>query len=305
MTKNFTETFTLGHSPDPDDAFMFYAIAKNKIDLRGYRFEHRLEDIQTLNERARRGELHISAISVHAYAYVTDKYALLPCGASMGDGYGPVLVRKPPTSNIEHRTSNASTPQGFNSSSSDETARELLRDCTIAVPGKLTSAFLALQLFLGEFDFTVVPFDRIFDAVQTGRADAGLIIHEGQLTYAQSGFEKIVDLGDRWKRQTGLPLPLGGNILRKDIPLPVRRDLTEIIRESIEYGLMHRDEAVAYSLAFARDMNQQLASRFIGMYVNEFTREYGATGRAAIRRFLADAHEKKYIGVPIEIEFVQ
>jgi 1,4-dihydroxy-6-naphthoate synthase len=298
MTKNSTKIFTLGHSPDPDDAFMFYAIAKNKIDLRGYRFEHRLEDIQTLNERARRGELHISAISVHAYAYVTDKYALLPCGASMGDGYGPLIVRK-------RRNSSGSTLERFNASMSDDGIRELLHEYTIAVPGKLTSAFLALQLFLGEFDFTVVPFDRIFDAIQTGRADVGLIIHEGQLTYAQSGFEKIVDLGDWWKRQTGLPLPLGGNVVRTDIPLPVRRDLTEIIRESIEYGLTHRDEAVAYSLAFARDMNQQLASRFIGMYVNEFTRDYGAIGRAAIRRFLADAHEKHYIGVPVEIQFVE
>src|SRR5438128_8174699 len=305
MTKHIPDRFTLGHSPDPDDAFMFYAMAENKIDLRGYRFDHRLEDIQTLNERARRGELHISAISIHAYAYVADKYALLPCGASMGDGYGPVVVRKCRSPNARRRTSNASILQVFQPSTSDESARETLHDCTIAVPGKLTSAFLALQLFLGEFDFTVVPFDRIFDAVQTGRADAGLIIHEGQLTYAQSGFEKIVDLSDWWKRQTGLPLPLGGNVVRKDIPLPVRRDLTEIIRESIEYGLMHRDEAVAYSLAFARDMNQQLASRFIGMYVNEFTRDYGATGRAAIRRFLADAHEKKYIGVPIEIQFVE
>ena len=188
---------------------------------------------------------------------------------------------------------------------SDDDIRELLHDCTIAVPGKLTSAFLALQLFLGEFDFTVVPFDRIFDAVQTGHADAGLIIHEGQLTYAQSGFEKIVDLGDWWKRQTGLPLPLGGNVLRKDIPAAVRRDLSEIIRESIEYGLMHRNEAVDYSLAFARDMNQQLASRFIGMYVNEFTRDYGAIGRAAISKFLTDAHDKGYIGVPVELEFVE
>ena len=224
----------------------------------------------------------------------------------MGYGYGPLVVRKRQDGETaKRRNSSGSTLQRFNASMSDDDIRELLHHCTIAVPGKLTSAFLALQLFLGEFDFTVVPFDRIFDAVQTGRADAGLIIHEGQLTYAQSGFEKIVDLGDWWKRQTGLPLPLGGNIVRKDIPLPVRRDLTEIIRESIEYGLMHRDEAVAYSLAFARDMNQQLASKFIGMYVNEFTRDYGATGRAAIRRFLADAHEKKYIGVPIEIQFVE
>jgi 1,4-dihydroxy-6-naphthoate synthase len=277
---------------------MFYAIAQNKIDLRGYRFEHRLEDIQTLNEWARRGELHISAISIHAYAYVTEKYALLPCGASMGDGYGPVVVRK-------RRKSNASTLQRFNASTSDDGIRELLGDCMIAVPGKLTSAFLALQVFLGGFKFIVVPFDRIFEAVENGSADAGLIIHEGQLTYARSGFEKIVDLGEWWKRQTGLPLPLGGNVVRKDIPPPVRRALSEIIRESIDYGLMHRDEAVSYSLAYARDMNAQLASRFIGMYVNEFTRDYGETGRAAIRRFLTDAHEKGYINAPIELEFVE
>jgi 1,4-dihydroxy-6-naphthoate synthase len=304
MTKDPTGTFTLGHSPDPDDAFMFYAIAKNKINLRGYRFEHRLEDIQSLNERARRGELDISAISIHAYAYIADKYALLSCGASMGDGYGPVLITKHRTSNIEDPTSNSLTLQGVNSPRSDESARDLLRDRTIAVPGKLTSAFLTLQLFLGDFEFTVVPFDRIFDAVESGNADAGLIIHEGQLTYAQRGFEMMADLGEWWKRQTGLPLPLGGNVVRKDIPPPVRRDLNEIIRESIEYGLMHREEAVAYSLAFARDMNQQLASRFIGMYVNKFTLDYGTIGRAAIKRFLGDAHEKKYINVPIEIEFV-
>ena len=231
---------------------MFYAIAQNKIDLRGYQFEHRLEDIQTLNERARRGELHISAISIHAYAYVTDKYALLPSGASMGDGYGPIVVRK-------RRIAD------------DDCVRQILHGCTIAVPGKLTSAFLALQLFLGEFKFIVVPFDRIFDAVENGSADAGLIIHEGQLTYKRSGFEKIVDLGEWWKGQTGLPLPLGGNVVRKDIPPVVRRDLSEIIRESIDYGLTHRDEAVAYSFAYARDMNVQLASKFIGMYVNEFT----------------------------------
>src|SRR6185503_17583367 len=184
MTENTTETFTLGHSPDPDDAFMFYAMAQGKIDLLGYRFEHRLEDIQTLNERAQRGELHISAISIHAYAYVADKYALLPCGASMGDGYGPLVIRKHST-NIERSTP---TQEGD--------ARDWLRSGTIAVPGKMTSAFLALQLFLGEFKFIVVSFDQIFDAVESGRADAGLIIHEGQLTYARSGFEKIVDLGE-------------------------------------------------------------------------------------------------------------
>jgi 1,4-dihydroxy-6-naphthoate synthase len=287
ITNASTKVFTLGHSPDPDDAFMFYAMAENKIDLRGYRFDHSLEDIQTLNERARRGELHISAISIHAYAYVADKYALLPCGASMGDGYGPVVVRK------------------IRNSGQDADPREWLRRCTIAVPGEMTSAFLALQLFLGKFDYLVVRFDEIFDAVKSGRADAGLIIHEGQLTYAQSGFEKIVDLGEWWKRETGLPLPLGGNVVRKDIPPAVRHDLSEIIRESIDYGLAHRDEAVRHSLAYARGMGANLTGKFIGMYVNEFTRDYGETGRAAIRKFLTAAHDKSYIEVPIEIEFAE
>jgi 1,4-dihydroxy-6-naphthoate synthase len=294
MIKSPTETFALGHSPDPDDAFMFYAIAKDKIDLRGYRFEHRLEDIQTLNERARRGELHISAISIHAYAYVADKYALLPCGASMGDGYGPIVIRKHPTPDVQCSAANQ-----------EGDVFESLRSGTIAVPGKMTSAFLTLKLCLREFNFIVVPFDKIFDAVESGRADAGLIIHEGQLTYARSGFEKIIDLGEWWKRKTGLPLPLGGNVVRKDIPLAVRRDISQIIRESIDYGLTHRDEAVSYSLAYARDMNSQLASKFIGMYVNDFTRDYGEIGRTAIRRFLSDGYENGHIELPIELEFVE
>src|SRR4051812_1492566 len=285
MTKKTIENFTLGHSPDPDDAFMFYAIAKDKIDLRGYQFEHRLEDIQMLNERAQRGELHISAISIHAYAYVADKYALLPCGASIGDGYGPLVVRKRSMLNVE-------SPASIEDPIDDSGAREFLNGKKIAVPGKMTSAFIALQLFLGQFDFIVVRFDKIFDAVESGRADAGLIIHEGQLTYARAGFEKIVDLGEWWKRKTGLPLPLGGNVVRKDIAPPQRRDISEIIRGSIDYGLTHRDEAVAYSLAFARDMNSQLASKFIGMYVNEFTRDYGESGRATIRKFLSAGYEK-------------
>jgi 1,4-dihydroxy-6-naphthoate synthase len=289
MTKKRGETFTLGHSPDPDDAFMFYAMAENKIDLRGYRFDHCLEDIQTLNERAQRGELHISAISIHAYPYVAKNYALLPCGASMGDGYGPVVVQKLSTLNSQLSTPNA----------------DLLRERVIAVPGEMTSAFLALQLFLGRFDYIVVPFDRIFDAIMSGRADAGLIIHEGQLTYAQAGFEKVVDLGEWWKRETGLPLPLGGNVVRKDIPPAVRHDLSEIIRESIDYGLAHREEAVRHSLAYARDMSTKLTGEFISMYVNEFTRDYGETGRAAIRKFLTHAHDKGYIDVPIEVEFVE
>ena len=297
MRKHITDRFTLGHSPDPDDAFMFYAIAENKIELRGYRFEHCIEDIQTLNERAQRGELHVSAISIHAYAYVADKYALLPCGASMGDGYGPVVVTKPSTSNIQHPTSNASM--------TDDSARELLRQCVIAVPGQMTSAFLALQLFLGEFDFVIVPFDQIFDTVKNGRADAGLLIHEGQLTYADAGFERVIDLGKWWKGHTGLPLPLGGNVIRKDIPAAVRRDLGEIIRESIDYGLAHRDEAVRHSLAYARGMDANLTSKFVGMYVNEFTRDYAETGRAAVRKFLTEARDNGYIDVPVELEFVE
>ena len=294
MKEEKTEVFTLGHSPDPDDAFMFYAMAQNKIDLRGYRFEHRLEDIQTLNERAVRGELHISAISIHAYAYVAHKYALLSCGASMGDGYGPIIVRKRLTPNSQRTTSDE-----------DAAVREFSIGKKIAVPGKMTSAFLALQLFLGEFDYVVVPFDQIFDALRSGQADLGLIIHEGQLTYAKSGFEKIVDLGSWWKAQTGLPLPLGGNVVRKDIPKPVRHDLSEIIRESIDYGLAHREEAVRHSLPYARDMDVKLAGKFIGMYVNEFTRDYGEVGRDAIRRFLAEAHNKGYTSAPIEVEFVE
>ena len=287
------DVITLGHSPDPDDAFMFYAIAENKIDLRGYRFEHRLEDIQTLNERALRGELHISAISIHAYAYVSKSYALLPCGASMGDGYGPIIIEKRATSNIQHSTLN------------EAERRDFLNGKKIAVPGRMTSAFLALQLFAGEFDHVVVPFDQIFDEVKTGRADAGLIIHEGQLTYAKAGFQKIVDLGAWWKRETGLPLPLGGNVVRKDIPRAVQHHLAQIIRESIDYGLAHWDEAVRHSLPYARDMGADLAGKFIGMYVNEFTRDYGEIGRAAIRKFLGDAHAKGFINAPIEVEFVE
>jgi 5,8-dihydroxy-2-naphthoate synthase len=314
------EVFTLGHSPDPDDAFMFYAIAENKIDLRGYRFEHQLEDIQTLNERALRGELHISAISIHAYAYIGDKYALLPCGASMGDGYGPIVIRKHPT-----RLRNATARQALNSEMLPEQAaqlrkasragssmlkedvdlREWLRNCTIAVPGRMTSAFLALQLYLGNFRHVVIPFDEIFDAVKSSRADAGLIIHEGQLTYAQSGFTKIVDLGEWWKRETGLPLPLGGNVLRKNIPPDVRHDLGEIIRKSIDYGLAHRAEAVRHSLPYARDMNVELAGKFIGMYVNDYTRDYGEVGRTAIRKFLGEAQRAGYIDNQFEIEFVE
>jgi 1,4-dihydroxy-6-naphthoate synthase len=280
------EILTLGHSPDPDDAFMFYAMAAKKIDLRGYRFEHRLEDIQTLNERALRAELHISAISIHAYAYVTDKYALLPCGASMGDGYGPLIVA------AEANSAKASEP------------RDWLRERLIAIPGEMTSAFLALRLYLEDFKHLVVPFDQIFEAVKTGRADAGLIIHEGQLTYAGAGFRKVLDLGEWWKKRTGLPLPLGGNVVRKDIPPEIRRELLIIVRESIEFGLAHRAEALEHSMPYARDMDSALASKFIGMYVNNYTRDYGETGREAIRRFLGEAGAAGYINRDIAVEFV-
>jgi len=286
-----SNVFTLGHSPDPDDAFMFYAMAENKIDLRGYRFEHRLEDIQTLNERALRGELHISAISIHAFASVSDRYALLPCGASMGDGYGPMVV--------------TAGTEGLGADASDEEIRCWLRNRKIAIPGRMTSAYLALQLYLGGFDHSVVPFDQIFEAVKNRRAAAGLIIHEGQLTYSQSGFFKVLDLGERWKRETGLPLPLGGNVLRKDIAPAVQRDLLEIMRESIDFGLAHRAEAVQHSMPYARDMDANLAGKFIGMYVNDYTRDYGLTGRRAVREFLQMAHRRGYLEKAPAVEFVE
>jgi len=290
MSDRGARIYLLGHSPDPDDAFMFYAMAEHKIDLRGYQFEHQLEDIQTLNERAMRGELDISAISIHAYAYVSDRYALLPCGASMGDGYGPMLV---------------ATDLSASPAASPNELRDWLRGRTIAVPGKMTSAYLALQLFLGQFEHVVVPFDQIFAVVKSGRAAVGLIIHEGQLTYAAAGFKKLLDLGEWWKTRTGLPLPLGGNVLRKDLPLEVRRDLSQIIGESIDYGLAHRDDALRHSLPYARDMNATLAGKFIGMYVNDYTRDYGATGRLAIREFLRAGSELGLVPATGEVEFVE
>ncbi len=270
---------------------MFYAMAENKIDLRGYQFRHQLEDIQTLNERARRGELHLSAISIHAYAFVSEQYALLPCGASMGDGYGPMLV--------------ATDIAGLPASAADDEIRAWLRGRKIAIPGLMTSAYLALQLYLGEFDYIVVPFDEIFEKVKSGQADVGLIIHEGQLTYARSGFTKIIDLGEWWKRETALPLPLGGNVLRKDIPLEVRHDLLAIMQESIEYGLAHREAGVSHSMPYARDMDASLASEFIGMYVNDYTLDYGDKGRAAIREFLGRAQAQGYLDRKVELEFVE
>ena len=278
-------TLTLGHSPDPDDAFMFYGLAKDLVPAHGLRFEHILQDIQTLNERATRGELDISAISIHAYARVSDQYALLPSGASMGDGYGPMLVAK----------------QMY---SRDDLARK-----KIAVPGTMTSAFLALQLWLGkpaaDFQFIVVPFDQIFAAVRAGRADAGLIIHEGQLTFQNEGLVCCADLGVWWGRENdGLPLPLGGNVIHKRHDPARRKIISDILTASIQYSLDHRAEAVQHALQYARDMGRDLADKFVGMYVNHWTLDYGERGRESIRRFLGQAHERGLIPHRPELEFV-
>lgn len=276
---------TLGHSPDPDDAFMFYGLARGLIAAHGFRFEHILQDIQTLNERATRGELDISAISIHAYAHVSDKYALLPSGASMGDGYGPVLVAKREFSKAE-------------------IARK-----RIAVPGTMTSAFLALELWLGvparEFDYVVVPFDQVFGAVRSGQAEVGLIIHEGQLTYQNEGLRLCEDLGIWWGRENdGLPLPLGGNVIHKRISPRDRKSVADILAASIAYSLDHRAEAVQHALQYARDMGCELADKFVGMYVNHWTLDYGEKGRESIRRFLARAFECGLIPHRQELEFV-
>jgi 1,4-dihydroxy-6-naphthoate synthase len=276
---------TLGHSPDPDDAFMFYALAKDLIATHGFQFEHILQDIQTLNERATRGELDISAISLHAYAYVCDQYALLPSGASMGDGYGPMLVAR-------ERFSKA------------EVARQ-----RIAVPGTMTSAFLALQLWLGkpaaELNFVVVPFDQIFQAVRSGQADVGLIIHEGQLTYEKEGLKVCEDLGAWWGRENdGLPLPLGGNVIHKRFDPATRKAISDTLTASIQFSLDHRAEAVQHALQYARDMGRELADKFVGMYVNHWTLDYGEKGRESIRRFLGCAHGAGLIPRQPELEFV-
>ncbi len=284
-----SEALSLGHSPDPDDAFMFFALAENKINTHGWSFEHVLQDIQTLNERATRGELAISAISIHAYAYVLDKYALLPCGASMGDGYGPMLVVR----------------KGVEFPTEPTALLEWLHTQTIAVPGLMTSAYLSLRLYMGEAKTVVIPFDEIFAAVTDKRADVGLIIHEGQLTYAQEGFEKVLDLGEWWKAETGLPLPLGGNVIRKDFTPQERSEINGVLRESIEYGLEHRAAGVAHALPLGRGMGEDLADKFIGMYVNDYTLDYGDSGRAAIREFLGRAHKAGLIPAPVALEFVE
>jgi 1,4-dihydroxy-6-naphthoate synthase len=276
---------TLGHSPDPDDAFMFYGLAKHLIADGGFEFRHILQDIQTLNERATRGELDITAISIHAYAYVSDQYALLPTGASMGDGYGPMLVAR----------------RGL--------SREEVGAARIAVPGTMTSAFLALQLWLGrpakEINYVVVPFDQIFQTVKSGGAEVGLIIHEGQLTYQNEGLQVCADLGAWWSRENdGLPLPLGGNVIHKRFDPPTRRAISDVLTASIRFSLEHRPEAVQHALQYARDMGRELADRFVGMYVNHWTLDYGEKGRESIRRFLARGHRMGVIFRLPELEFV-
>ena len=280
-----TLSLSLGHSPDPDDAFMFYALAKDLLPTPGLRFEHILQDIQTLNERATRGELDISAISIHAYAHVSDTYALLPSGASMGDGYGPMLV------------------------SARRRSRDEVIRSRIAVPGRMTSAFLALQLWLGrraeDLDIVVVPFDQIFAAVKRGDAEVGLIIHEGQLTYRNEGLELCEDLGIWWGRENdGLPLPLGGNVIHKRHAPDLRRRVSDILTASIRYSLDHRPEAVDHALQWARDMGVELADRFVGMYVNHWTLAYGDKGRESIRRFLSRGQAMGVIPKAPPLEFV-
>lgn len=265
---------------------MFYGLAKELIPTHGFGFQHILQDIQTLNERATRGELDISAVSIHAYAHVSDQYALLPSGASMGDGYGPMLVAK----------------QKF---SRDEISRR-----KIAVPGTMTSAFLALQLWLGkssgDFEFVVVPFDRIFQTVREDRADVGLIIHEGQLTYQNEGLVLCEDLGVWWGRENdGLPLPLGGNVIHKRFEPAMRKTISDILTASIQFSLDHRPEAVQHALQYARDMGRDLADKFVGMYVNHWTLDYGERGRESIRRFLGQAFERRLIPHRQELEFVE
>jgi 1,4-dihydroxy-6-naphthoate synthase len=277
----------VGHSPDPDDAFMFYALAKGRIDTGRYRFEHELVDIETLNRRAVEGELELTALSVHAYAYLSDRYVLCSCGASMGDRYGPMVVAR-------------------RNMTLDDLAR-----ATIAVPGLRTTAYLALRLCLdADFEQVVVPFDRILDAVADGkyeghRIDAGLIIHEGQLTYADQRLQLVVDTGQWWFEHTGLPLPLGANGIRKDLGPEAVRDVHRLLHESIQYGLEHRDEALAYAMSFGRGLSRSKADRFIEMYVNQWTLDLGPIGRQAVARLLTEGHKAGVIPRLVVPEFVE
>jgi 1,4-dihydroxy-6-naphthoate synthase len=277
----------VGHSPDPDDAFMFYALANNRLDTGEYEFAHELVDIETLNRRAFQAELELTAVSIHAYAYLHDKYVLCTCGASMGDGYGPMVVARDAI-NAAH-----------------------LRDCRIAVPGKLTSAYLALRLCIGsDFESVEVPFDQIIPAVVTGefrgqKIDAGLIIHEGQLTYGEHRLRLIADLGRWWKDRTGLPLPLGANALRKNLGPETIREVQRLLKASIEYGLAHREEALRYALRYGRDLNDQQADQFVGMYVNDWTLDFGPRGRQAVSLFLEEGYKAGVLPELVDPEFVK
>jgi 1,4-dihydroxy-6-naphthoate synthase len=270
----------LGHSPDADDAFMFWALAENRIDTRGFEFEHVLKDIQTLNEWALEGRLEVTAISLHAYPFVQDRYALLPHGASIGSGYGPVVVARRPLTKDE------------------------LRGVEIAIPGTMTTAFLVLRMYLGEFAYRVVPFDEIDDEVKGGDAEAGLLIHEGQLTYEAEGLKKVVDLGEWWLLETGLPLPLGANVARRDLGPECLHDLSEVLAESIRAGLANRREAMQYALQFGRGLDFDLGDRFVGMYVNDLTQDYGEEGREAVRELMRRGEAIGAFDRPVNVDFV-
>jgi len=271
----------LGHSPDPDDAFMFYGLATGAMDSGPYQFTHILQDIQTLNERAMKSELEITAISLHAYPYVAKNYALTACGCSMGDNYGPMIVAKKPFTLDE------------------------LKDKRIAIPGTMTTAFLAASIAIGKgFRNVVKPFDKILEYVEAGYADAGLIIHEGQLTFAKHGLVCCVDLGKWWMEKTGLPLPLGGNVIRRDLGMARMLEITAILKKSIQFSLDHRKEAVQYALRFGRDLNVDLADEFVGMYVNKWTLDYGPTGRQAVNRLLDEGAAIGMVPKCTPVEFI-
>lgn len=273
-----TETIRIGHSPDSDDAFMFYALAKDLIPTGGFEIVHVIEDIETLNRRALAAELEVTAISVHAYAYVAKDYALMPCGASIGDQYGPLVVSKSPL--------------------------ESLAGKRIAIPGEMTTAYLTLSLFQPDFEAVVRPFDKILDAVQQDEVEAGLIIHEGQLTYLREGFHKVIDLGEWWYAETGLPLPLGANVIRRDLGTEKIRKISALLKASIQYSLDHRDSGLEYAMTYARDMETALADKFVGMYVNDYTLDYGEKGRAGVQELLQRGHAAGIIPHRVEADFV-
>jgi 1,4-dihydroxy-6-naphthoate synthase len=280
-TKPETRTISVAHSPDSDDAFMFYGLATNKLETEGLKFEHTLKDIQTLNEDAKNGVFDVTAISFHAYAYVDDKYALLPHGASIGDKYGPIVVSK------------------------EQYKPEDIARLKIAVPGELTSAFLALKIYEQNFEYVVVPFDEIIDYVQKGKADAGLLIHEGQLFYKDMGLRKVLDLGEWWFERTGLPLPMGGNVIKRELGEELMRKVSKQLLKSIKYSMDNREDALAYAMQFARDMPTELADRFVAMWVNDLTLDYGARGREGVERLLAEGYDKGIIPHKVKIDFVE